>query len=141
MSFGNWEGRFRDEIEKEYSAEFKAIWETPHLYERKSGKLFHQVSKQLRPSWIKSFKPIHPAQFSSFSILLRTLLANVKDLSLEVLCTQHPIGHASLTKIILTDQKSEIIFEGGTSHFELKLKQDFLRWDQNNLTDESSHLF
>jgi broad specificity phosphatase PhoE len=32
MSFGDWEGKFRDEIEKEYSAEFTAFWETPHLY-------------------------------------------------------------------------------------------------------------
>lgn len=120
MSFGDWEGRFRHEIEKEYADEFKAFWETPHLYKRDSGELFSQVLERA----VTSFKDLianHPSGtvlIVSHSIFLRVLISYIKSLPLDKLFTQNAIGNTSLTKIVVKEEQPEIIFEGDLSHKE-----------------------
>lgn len=120
MSFGDWEGRLREEIEKEFSAEYKAFWETPHLYERNSGELFTDVLKRAEEMY-KDIIASHPSEtvlIVSHSIFLRILTAYLRKLSLDKLFTQTYIGNASLTKIQVTDGIPEFIFEGDRSHCE-----------------------
>ncbi|RFU70189.1 histidine phosphatase family protein [Bacillus sp. V59.32b] len=119
MGFGDWEGRIRTEIEKEYEHEYKAFWETPHLYNRNSGELFSHVIDRV----VSAFNEIvekHPSgtvMVVSHSITLRVLIAYIKKLPLDKLFTQKPgLGNTSLTKIVVKDGHPEIIFEGDMSH-------------------------
>ena len=120
MSFGDWEGRLREEIEKEFATEYRAFWETPHLYERNSGELFADVSKRAEEIY-KDIIDKHPSGtilIVSHSIFLKILTAYLRDLSLDKLFTQTYLGNASLTKIHVTKGIPEFIFEGDRSHCE-----------------------
>jgi broad specificity phosphatase PhoE len=118
MGFGDWEGRIRTEVETEYEQEYKAFWETPHLYSRNSGELFSHVIDRAGTAF-KNILENHPSGtvlVVSHSIFLRVLLSLIKNLPLEKLFTQDSLGNTSLTKIIVKDKHPKIIFEGDQSH-------------------------
>ncbi|MDQ0221279.1 histidine phosphatase family protein [Peribacillus cavernae] len=118
MGFGDWEGKIRTEIGKEYEQEYKAFWETPHLYNRNSGELFAHVIERVVTAFnhIVEKHPSGTVLVVSHSITLRILIAYIKNLPLEKLFTQHSLGNTSLTKIVVTEKHPEIIFEGNMSH-------------------------
>ncbi|RFU60660.1 histidine phosphatase family protein [Peribacillus glennii] len=120
MSFGDWEGRIRQEIEKEYTEEFKVFWETPHLYNRNSGELFSHVLERAQTSFEKIIGDHRTGTVLvvTHSIFLRVLLSYIKNLPLDKLFNQNAPGNTSLTKIMIKDRQLEIIFEGDMSHLQ-----------------------
>lgn len=118
MSFGDWEGRHKEEIEAEYPNEYKSFWETPHLYQRNSGESYPQILERAAVSY-KKITEAHPTGtvlIVSHSLFIRAFMASIKNLSLSQLYSQPYIGNVSLTKIIINQHKPEIIFEGDTTH-------------------------
>jgi broad specificity phosphatase PhoE len=118
MHFGDWEGRTRDEIEREYPEAFKAFWETPHLFDRGDGEVFSQVQERAKLAFQKIIEQHKEGTVLvvSHSIFLRVLIAYIRQLPLEKLFTQTPLGHTSLTKVVIKDDLHHIEFEGDTSH-------------------------
>ncbi|RFU67397.1 histidine phosphatase family protein [Peribacillus saganii] len=120
MSFGDWEGRIIKDIEKEFPAEYKSFWETPHLYTRDQGEQFSEVQKRTE-SALKLIMKNHPSGtvlVVAHSIFLRILIAYINGIPLEHLFKQKALGHTSLTKAIVEDRKPKIVFEGDMSHVE-----------------------
>jgi broad specificity phosphatase PhoE len=118
MSFGDWEGRTREEIEKEYSQEYTTFWEHPHLYKRDSGELFEHVIERATEAFNKIIDahPTGTVLIVSHSIFLRILLAHLKQTPLKEVFNQNYLGNTSLTKIVVNGKDPKIIFEGDMSH-------------------------
>ncbi|WP_180954252.1 histidine phosphatase family protein [Bacillus sp. M6-12] len=118
MSFGDWEGRLIQEIEKEFPAEYKSFWETPHLYTRDQGELFSDVQKRAE-SALRLIIKKHPSGtvlVVAHSIFLRILIAYINRIPMEDLFKQKALGHTSLTKANVKDGVANIVFEGDLSH-------------------------
>ncbi|KGX83198.1 MULTISPECIES: histidine phosphatase family protein [Pontibacillus] len=118
ISFGNWEGKTFEENKEESPEEWRAFWETPHLFTNNSVESFVKVQERM----VNIFKEIveqHPFQdicIVSHSIALNLLMNYIEKTPLKELWSTPPIPSTSLTLIKANTNYYEILYKYDTSH-------------------------
>ena len=121
MGFGDWEGQYKTDLEKGFPEDYTCFWETPHLFQkRESGEDFREVRERAAGA-LDEIILSHTegaVLIVAHSIFLRSLLAAVKKLPPDQLFVRPGLGHASLTKLTVSEGKISIAFENDISHCE-----------------------
>lgn len=122
IGLGDWEGQTYEYLQKHYPEEHKSYRNTPHLYEASSGENFYHLQKRVKAvlKRITSENSSGNVLAVSHSVFIRTLLLQVKDISLEELWRSFDIQPTSLTIIELNYKDMKIILEGDMTHINKK---------------------
>ncbi|WP_423406748.1 histidine phosphatase family protein [Heyndrickxia sp. MSNUG] len=117
INMGDWEGRTQSEIEESDGDSFHSFWNTPHLYNAKTGENFEDVQHRAVEA-INEIKNAHQSGnilLVTHTVVIKCLLAYFKNLPLEKLWEPPCIHDTSLT-VIEISQVPKILLEGDISH-------------------------
>lgn len=119
MSFGDWEGVNRDDVIAKCPDDFKAFWETPHLFNRNGCETFADLQERAKQAlqMIIDQNKDGTILVVAHSIFLRMTFAHIKGLPIsQIFDGQNPPGNTSLTKVLFDGHKFTIEYEGDMSH-------------------------
>lgn len=121
MSFGKWEGKTQEDNEKENPLEWRAFWETPHLFSNESVEPFLKVQERMVATINKIVKQ-HPCEnilVVTHSIALKLLMDYFEKNELQDLWSTPAIPPASLTLVEFQESNQQVvIFKYDTSHLD-----------------------
>lgn len=117
INMGDWEGRTQSEVEESDGDAFHSFWNTPHLYNAKTGENFVEVQHRAVEA-INEIKNAHQSGnilLVTHTVVIKCLLAYFKNLPLEKLWEPPYIHDTSLTVIEISEEP-KILLEGDISH-------------------------
>lgn len=117
---GNWEGQQQSEVEKQYPDEFTAFWCAPHLYHPTERESFQEVQDRAVKVLERVIKKHTNGNvlLVTHTVVIKTLLAHIKELPLEKLWDPPYIHDTCLSVIEITGGKKHIMLEADMSHLQ-----------------------
>ncbi len=118
IHMGDWEGETHQTLSEKYPAAYTSFWETPHLYESKSGEnftdLFNRAAEAVNR--IITENTSGRVLMVTHSVIIKCLFAYFKNRSMERLWDPPYIHDTSLTIVYVMDNGYEFLLEGDLSH-------------------------
>ncbi|KAA0543121.1 histidine phosphatase family protein [Bacillus sp. BGMRC 2118] len=121
MNLGSWEGETLQFIKESYPVEYDRFWNAPHLYTPIGGEYFTDI-RERATQVLNKIKTKHTdgnILIVTHSVMIKSLLSIIKDLSIENLWEPPFIHDTSLTIVESRESEYRIILEGDNSHKEL----------------------
>lgn len=118
INLGEWEGQTHDYLNQNYSKEYHAFWNTPHLYTANTGESFSQLQERVA-NFLKRILSEHDdgnILVVTHTVFIKALLLHCKKKSIEELWTPPFIHDTSLTIIEVKNGELEIKLEGDITH-------------------------
>lgn len=117
---GNWEGQQQSEVEKQYPDEFAAFWRAPHLYHPTERESFQEVQDRAVKVLERVIKKHTNGNvlLVTHTVVIKTLLAHIKEIPLEKLWDPPYIHDTCLSVIEITGGKKHIMLEADMSHLQ-----------------------
>ena len=118
INLGEWEGKSADEMENIDREEQFAFWNTPHLYVPKSGESFFQVQERVE-AVLNKILSVHSngnVLIVAHAIVVKVMMAAIKELPLEKLWEQPFVHGTSLSLVAFENDKGTVLMEGDMSH-------------------------
>jgi probable phosphoglycerate mutase len=118
INLGDWEGKTADEISKLDSAMQKAFWESPQLYQSRTGESFYQVRDRAEAILKKIVDENASGNvlIVSHAVVVKTILSIYKDIPVEQVWEPPFMHGTSLSIVELDGGGSRILLEGDMGH-------------------------
>jgi probable phosphoglycerate mutase len=121
INLGGWEGETLQSIKEKYPVEFDRFWNAPHLYTPVGGENFAAIRERALHV-LDTIKKEHTdgnILIVTHSVMIKSLLSIIKNLSIENIWEPPFIKDTSLTVVETMESEYRIILEGDISHKEL----------------------
>lgn len=121
---GDWEGKTNEEIMQFDPIAFGQFWNEPHLYSPKRGERFIEVQNRAFTVIEQIIKHHQSGNILivTHAVVLKSLIARLKNLSLEQLWAP-PFMHGTSVTIVQVDNgQFKFIAEGDVSHLEMDME-------------------
>jgi broad specificity phosphatase PhoE len=122
IHLGDWEGKTHGEIKQLDPDGFECFWNKPHLYSPKNGESFTDVQKRAFAA-IQRIVTLHPSGnvlIVTHGVVLKTLLARFKNMSIERLWETRVMHGTSLTVVNVNEGEYRVLLEGDVSHLSIE---------------------
>lgn len=118
MCFGDWDGKFRDDIMAQYPEDFHTFWEEPQNFKRETCETFSELQNRVKQAMQMIIDQNNDGTVLvvAHSIFLRMLFATIKHLPISDIFTQKRPENTSLTKVIYDGKTLHIEYESDMSH-------------------------
>ncbi|MEG2354137.1 MAG: histidine phosphatase family protein [Clostridium sp.] len=120
MNFGIFEGKYYEEIEKNYAVDWDNFWNKPHLYKAIEGEEYLELIHRARSILSEIIKNHRDGKILvvTHTALIKAIYYVVKDLSLENFWQEPYIKNTCLSIIDVDEDKITFSLECDTSHIE-----------------------
>ncbi|KGX93364.1 phosphoglycerate mutase [Pontibacillus halophilus JSM 076056 = DSM 19796] len=119
IAMGEWEGKTKAEIEKEYPESAHHFWNEPHLFQSHGGESFHDVHARVTDV-INDVSERYQGEhvlFVTHGTMLKVLQVMLEEKDIEQLWEGAYMQPTSLSKVSFEEEHPSIFFMGDTSHY------------------------
>jgi len=118
MCFGDWDGKYRDDIIEKYPEDFHTFWHEPQNFKRETCETFTDLQNRVKQALqiIINQNSNGTVLVVAHSIFLRMVFATIKNLPISEIFTQKPPENTSLTKVVYDGSTLKIEYESDMSH-------------------------
>lgn len=119
ISFGQWEGKTVEEVQKQYPKKCAMFWNNPTQYQPVSGESIYDVQERVLAS-LDTILEKHPHStvlIVSHGCALKLILAHFEGRSLAKLWDPPKLQPASLSKVKVNDHRAKVLLYADTTHY------------------------
>lgn len=119
INLGIWEGKSQEEVKELYPEQFHYFWHDPEKFNVQSSETFQDVSKRAinKLHQIISINQGKSILIVTHAVVVKLIMAYFEDRHMKDIWNPPYIHPASLCKIELVMNKSDIILYGDTRHY------------------------